>query len=109
MTLTRRDLLKLALMGAAHPLLPVSGIVSQAFAAPGAADAKFLLVFLRGGYDAANVVVPISSAFYYESRPTIALPKPDPANPQAAISLAHSGDAVTWGLHPSLKEPMLPP
>ena len=57
------------------------GIVSQAFAAPGAADAKFLLVFLRGGYDAANVVIPVGSDFYYESRPTIALPKPDPANP----------------------------
>ena len=64
MALSRRDLLKLALAGAAHPLLPVRGIVSQAFAAPGAADAKFLLVFLRGGYDAANVVVPVGSDFY---------------------------------------------
>ena len=75
MALSRRDLLKLALVGAAHPLLPVRGIVSQAFAAPGAADAKFLLVFLRGGYDAANVVIPVGSDFYYESRPTIALPQ----------------------------------
>src|SRR5262249_32007216 len=40
MTLTRRELLKLGLLGAAHPLLPVRGIVSQVFAAPGAADAK---------------------------------------------------------------------
>ena len=56
MSFSRRDLLKLALAGAAHPLMPVRGIVSQLFAAPGAADAKFLLVFLRGGYDAANVV-----------------------------------------------------
>ena len=70
MKLSRRDLLKLALAGAAHPLLPIRGIVSQAFAAPGAADAKFLLVFLRGGYDAANVVIPVGSDFYYESRPT---------------------------------------
>jgi uncharacterized protein (DUF1501 family) len=98
MALSRRDLLKLALVGAAHPLLPMRGIVSQAFAAPGAADAKFLLVFLRGGYDAANVVIPVSSAFYYEARPTIALPKPDPANPNAAV----------WGLHPALKDSMLP-
>ena len=85
MALSRRDLLKLALIGAAHPVLPMRGIVSQAFAAPGAADAKFLLVFLRGGYDAANVVVPVGSDFYYEARPTIALPKPDPTNPNAAI------------------------
>jgi uncharacterized protein (DUF1501 family) len=108
MALSRRDLLKLALVGAAHPLLPVRGIVSQAFAAPGAADAKFLLVFLRGGYDAVNVVIPVSSDFYYEARPTIALPKPDPANPNAAISLARPKDAVTWGLHPALRDSMMP-
>jgi uncharacterized protein (DUF1501 family) len=108
MALSRRDLLKVALVGAAHPLLPLRGIVSQAFAAPGAADAKFLLVFLRGGYDAANVVIPVSSGFYYEVRPSIALPKPDPANPNAAISLARPNEAVMWGLHPALKDSMLP-
>src|SRR5438552_13858467 len=108
MTLSRRDLLKLAALAAAHPLLPLRGIVSSAFAAPGAADAKFLLVFLRGGYDAANVVIPVGSEFYYESRPTIALARPDPANPAAAISLAGATDAVMWGLHPALKDTMLP-
>jgi uncharacterized protein (DUF1501 family) len=108
MTLSRRSLLKLALAGAAHPLLPVRGIVSQAFAAPGAADAKFLLVFLRGGYDAANVVIPVGSPFYYESRPTIALPKPDPANPLAAVALALRDGSAAWGLHPALKDTMLP-
>jgi uncharacterized protein (DUF1501 family) len=108
MTLTRRDMLKLALVGAAHPLLPVRGIVSQVFAAPGAADAKFLLVFLRGGYDAANVVIPVGSDFYYESRPTIALARPDPASPASAISLARPNEAVMWGLHPALKDTMLP-
>jgi uncharacterized protein (DUF1501 family) len=108
MAFSRRDLLKLALVGSAHPLLPMRGIVSQVFAAPGAADVRFLLVFLRGGYDAANVVIPVSSDFYYEVRPTIAMPKPDPANPNAAISLARRDEAVTWGLHPALKDSMLP-
>ena len=108
MNISRRDLLKLALIGAAHPLLPLRGIVSQAFAAPGGADARFLLVFLRGGYDATNVVIPIGSDFYYESRPTIALPRPDPANPQAALLLARPGDAAIWGLHPALKDSILP-
>jgi uncharacterized protein (DUF1501 family) len=106
MTLSRRALVKLGLAAAARPLVP--GIVSRVFAAPGAADAKFLLVFLRGGYDAANVIVPLASDFYYEARPTIAIPKPDPTNPLAAISLARPGDAVTWGLHPALKDTMLP-
>jgi uncharacterized protein (DUF1501 family) len=108
MTLSRRSLLKLALAGAAHPLLPIRGIVSQAFAAPGAADAKFLLVFLRGGYDAANVLIPVGSSFYYESRPTIAIPKPDPANPLAAVALAQRDGSTAWGLHPALKDTMLP-
>ena len=108
MAISRRDALKIALVGGLHPLLPLRGIVSQVFAAPGAADAKFLLVFLRGGYDAANVVIPVGSDFYYESRPTIALPKPDPANPNAAISLARPDEAPIWGLHPALKLTMLP-
>src|SRR5215475_11790696 len=101
MTMSRRDVLKIGALAAAHPLLPVRGVVSQVFAAPGAADAKFLLVFLRGGYDAANVVIPVASDFYYESRPTIAVLKPDPSNPQAAISLAKTDDALAWGLHPA--------
>jgi uncharacterized protein (DUF1501 family) len=107
MTISRRDVLKLGLAAAAHPLLPVRGIVSQAFAAPGAADAKFLLVFLRGGYDAANVLIPVASSFYYESRPTIAIPRPDPANPLSAVPLSAAGDVAAWGLHPALKNSML--
>jgi uncharacterized protein (DUF1501 family) len=108
MTLSRRRLLQLAALGTAHTILPGPSIVSKLFAAPGAGDAKFLLVFLRGGYDAANVIVPVGSDFYYESRPTIALPKPDPDNPQAALSLAGPGDAVLWGLHPALKDSIYP-
>jgi uncharacterized protein (DUF1501 family) len=108
MAVSRRDLLRLALVAAAGPLVPFSRITSQAFAAPGAADAKFLLVFLRGGYDAASVVVPIGSDFYYEVRPTIALPRPDPLNPNASLPLARANDAAAWGLHPALKDSMLP-
>jgi uncharacterized protein (DUF1501 family) len=108
MAISRRDVLKLALTGAVHPLLPVRGIVSQAYTAPGAADARFLLVFLRGGYDAANVVVPVASSFYYQARPTLAVPRPDAGNPDAAIALAGPADAVRWGLHPALRESLLP-
>ena len=62
------------------------------FAAP-AAPARFLLVFLRGGYDAANVLVPISSGDYYALRPNIAIPR-DACKPLDA----------DWGLHPALAE-----
>jgi uncharacterized protein (DUF1501 family) len=108
MNLSRRDVLKLALVGAAQPLWPAGGIVSHVFAAPGAADAKFLLVFLRGGYDAANVVIPVGSEFYYQARPTLAIARPDPANSNAAIPLAGPDDAVVWGLHPALRDSLLP-
>jgi uncharacterized protein (DUF1501 family) len=73
------------------------GVVAAAtagrlWAAP-ATDARFLLVFLRGGYDAASLLVPASSAFYYEARPNIAVAK------SSCIEL----DA-DWGLHPALRE-----
>lgn len=71
--------------------------------AAGATQNRFLLVFLRGGYDAANLLVPTSSNFYYESRPTIAIARPDPGNSQSAILL----DA-NWGLHPSLRDSVAP-
>ena len=61
------------------------------------------MVFLRGAYDAANVVVPVSSSFYYESRPTLAIAKPDVGNPNAAVAL----DAE-WGLHPALRDSLMP-
>ncbi len=104
----RRVLLKLALGCAAHALGGQPLVVSRAYAGPGTADARFLLVFLRGGYDAANVVIPVGSAFYYEARPTLAVPKPDPNNPQAALPLAPPGERATWALHPALKDSIYP-
>lgn len=74
----------------------------QLYATP-AAEPKCLVVFLRGGYDCANVLVPHGSPYYYEARPGLAIPRPDAANAQACLPL----DAA-WGLHPVLKESMLP-
>jgi uncharacterized protein (DUF1501 family) len=92
----RRDLLSLA---AATPAAMVAG---RLWAAPAAAGSKFLLVFLRGGYDAANLLAPYSSDFYYRSRPTIAVPRPG-SGPDGALPLDSD-----WGLHPALKESILP-
>jgi uncharacterized protein (DUF1501 family) len=71
-------------------------------AAP-ATQNRFLLVFLRGGYDAANLLVPSGSPFYYEARPTLAIARPDPANPQAALALDGH-----WSLHPALRDNLAP-
>jgi uncharacterized protein (DUF1501 family) len=58
------------------------------FAAPAASPTRprLLVVFLRGAYDAASLLVPASSSFYYESRPNIAIARPD-ATPDSAIAL----------------------
>ncbi len=70
--------------------------------AAGTKTPRLLFVFLRGGYDAASLLVPISSSFYYESRPDIAIAKP---SPELASALPLTSD---WGLHPALRDSMYP-
>jgi uncharacterized protein (DUF1501 family) len=94
--MNRRDLIKAF---AAMAPLTVAGRV---WAAP-ASDARLLVVFLRGAYDAVNVLVPVSSDFYYNSRPALNIAKPDTGNPNAALSLS-----ADWGLHPALRESIFP-
>ena len=71
--MNRRQLL--ALGGAA--LLCTRG--ARLIAAPESGP-RFLLVFLRGGYDSTNLLVPYSSSFYYEARPNIAIARPQAAD-----------------------------
>jgi uncharacterized protein (DUF1501 family) len=94
--MNRRDLIK-----AFATLAPLT-VAGRVWAAP-STDARLLVVFLRGAYDAANVVVPVSSDFYYASRPTLAIAKPDVGNPNAALSLNSD-----WALHPALRETIYP-
>jgi len=75
-----------------------AGLAGRLYAAP-AGGPRFLLVFLRGGYDSTNLLVPHASSFYYESRPTIAIAKPDPASNTGALAL--DGD---WALAPAVRE-----
>ena len=94
--MNRRDLLKAAALSA--PFI----VAGRAFAVP-EADRKLLVVFLRGAYDAASLVIPTSSDFYYASRPTIAIARPNPVDPLSALPL----DA-DWSLHPALKDSIYP-
>ena len=64
--MNRRELLAAL---AATPLMTLGG---RLYAAP-QAGAKLLVVFLRGAYDATNLLVPVGSNFYYESRPNLAI------------------------------------
>jgi uncharacterized protein (DUF1501 family) len=53
-------------------------------------------IFQRGAVDGLNMVVPFGESNYYSVRPSIAIPKPDAGNADAAINL----DGF-FGLHPS--------
>jgi uncharacterized protein (DUF1501 family) len=91
----RRDLLKFA---AAAPF----ALTPSRLLAAGEGSARLLIVFLRGGYDAASVLVPMGSSSYYEARPNIAIPAPGTAS-EAAIRLDSD-----WSLHPALARSLLP-
>ena len=91
MLIGRRQLLKTALYTA--PLFTAGRL----YALPAQNAPRLLVVFLRGAYDAANIVVPVSSDFYHASRPTLAIKK------EEALPL----DA-DWGLHPALKDSIYP-
>jgi uncharacterized protein (DUF1501 family) len=82
--------------------LPALTIGTRLFAAP-ASPARFLLVFLRGGYDCANLLIPYSSSYYYETRPRIAIARPDATSSSGALAL----DAE-WALAPSVREALSP-
>ena len=81
--------------------LPIVAMAGNLIAAP-ATRSRLLVVFLRGGYDAANLLVPISSKLYYETRPNIAIPRPS-AELNTALPLN-----ADWGLHPALRESVFP-
>ena len=80
-----------------------AGVLSagQLFAA-GSNRPRFLLVFLRGGYDAANLLVPTGSEFYFQSRPAIAIAKPS-TDVKSALGIDSD-----WGLHPALRDSVFP-
>jgi uncharacterized protein (DUF1501 family) len=91
--MNRRNLLQLG-----SAALVSAGLSGRLFAAP-VTGPRFLMVFLRGGYDSTNLLIPYSSSFYYEARPNIAIAKPDPASNNTALAL--NGD---WALAPAVRD-----
>lgn len=61
-----------------------------------------IVVFLRGGADALNMIVPHGEDAYYQARPRLAIPRPDANADGRALDL----DGF-FGLHPALA-PLLP-
>jgi len=91
--MNRRHLLRLG-----SATLMSAGVTGRLFAAP-TSGPRFLLVFLRGGYDSTNLLIPYSSSYYYEARPSIAIARPDPASSSGAMAL----DA-DWALAPAVRD-----
>jgi uncharacterized protein (DUF1501 family) len=91
--MNRRHMLKLGAAG-----LLTAGLSGRLYAAP-TGSPRFLLVFLRGGYDSTNLLIPYSSSFYYEARPNIAIAKPDPASNTSALGLDSE-----WALAPAVRD-----
>lgn len=92
-TLTRRGFLKGCSAGIAA--LAGARLTNVAFAAPESDDEIFVLVFLRGGWDALNVVPPIAGddrEYYEKARPGIKI---------ANNSLLQLDEQ--FGLHPAMK------
>jgi uncharacterized protein (DUF1501 family) len=98
----RRQFLHTALHTGAAAALGLPGVQLHAATGPATGAPRFLMVFLRGGIDAASLLPPVSSSLYYEVRPDIAIAKPD-ANLASALPLT-----ADWGLHPALRDTLYP-
>ena len=93
----RQFLNRLALFGTAS--LVAVGQHGWAVSNPALATSpnRLVVVFLRGGIDGLNVLIPYQEAGYYTARPTLAIAPP--GSPNGAIDL----DGF-YGLHPALKD-----
>ena len=96
MRLSRRFFLKssgIALVG----LGAVPGFLARAAVATRARGKILVVLFQRGAADGLNIVVPHAERTYSDLRPTIAIPRPQRGNQQAALDL----DGF-FGFHPAL-------
>ncbi|MBE2266795.1 MAG: DUF1501 domain-containing protein [Anaerolinea sp.] len=103
--LSRREFLRssAAVTGAAAAAAALPAWMPRlAFAPPGQAVRGDVLIaiFLRGGADSLNIVVPHGEDAYYRARPTLAIPRPDDSS-AGANGRVLDLDGF-FGLHPAL-------
>ncbi len=98
----RRQLLKhSALLGASSLFaLGAHGWAWRAEAQSSTGSPRLVVIFLRGGVDGLNVVVPFQDPNYYEARPTVAIARP--GEKDGVLDLDGQ-----FGLHPDLA-PLMP-
>lgn len=84
----RKFLQKLLVSDASHPVAQQSaGSRSPGRQSAGHAQHTLVCVFLRGGADMLNIVVPYADDDYYRARPTIAIAKPGTASVTGASAI----------------------
>lgn len=107
-TLSRRDALRqstaLAALASAQIAWP-SWLPRLSFAQQGRAGDVLIAIFLRGGADGMNIIVPHGEAAYHASRPKLRVARPD-ENSADAANRALDLDGF-FGLNPALA-PLLP-
>lgn len=74
-------------------------ILAQAPAVNEPGKHTIVCVFLRGGADTLNMIVPYADPLYYKVRPTIAIAKPGSQGKNSSLKLDDF-----YGLHPKLKD-----
>ncbi|HKR22701.1 MAG TPA: hypothetical protein VJS17_08910, partial [Pyrinomonadaceae bacterium] len=62
-------------------------LASDSSQAKGGRRKTLIAIFQRGAVDGLNMVVPFGESNYYNSRPSISIPKPDASNAESAINL----------------------
>jgi uncharacterized protein (DUF1501 family) len=73
-------------------------VMAREASAAGGRRKILIAIFQRGAVDGLNMVVPFGESNYYNVRPSIAIPKPDPGNAETALNL----DGF-FGLHPAMR------
>ncbi len=98
--MSRRSALKLGAMGLV-PWLLSSSALSQIRIDSKQSGHTLVVLFLRGGSDGLNMLVPYAEDAYFRARPSLAIPKPNDLTVQEQYRSVKINDH--FALHPSLR------
>lgn len=93
----RRELLRAAGTGVAALSFPVPLRCLGTTHPAGRKDAVLIVIYLRGGQDSLNTIIPYGDARYYEIRPTIAIAPKAVDGAEGVIKLTKE-----FGMHPAM-------